>query len=674
MKKGKLSALEESRVRLLEAWEGEVRFGRPVGCVATTYTFDAGFFEEECLGRFVGMEHDANEDGRTYLLEREERFSEVMAAVLVDGAHVDKQRSLRWHLLTVRVPGGGVMHAKVALLVWEKHVRILISSANLTEPAYRSNWENQVVLDFSPEAADKILLNDVVQFLRGLVEMAVRGKPSEGPAANIFRLLRQVEKQTRDWADESKPRGEAIAAFVGVQPAEPSLFKKLEGRLGGPASQAWVVSPFFDEGEAALKTVAAMAHLLKQKGERSLTLVSPGRTLADGTVEIDLPKELGGTSQSGIDIRHRIVADQHQGEARRLHCKIQVYCRDDKRLYLFGSSNFTQAGTGMRDRFTNVEANVAYVVPTTDSRFTSLCEHAFPPFEEVDLDKAKFLDQARDSAEGEARYILPDAFGQAIFHGGQAAPYLSLEIVGEPPVGFRIEGPEGEALLDFGAWDAGGRSERYEVTWTAARPPTFVQVIWTVQGCLLQAVWPVNVHDTSELPPPDELRSLRLEELIEVLTSSDRMYQTVARLLLRRNKQQMLDEVETDPHKRVDTRNYLLRRVKRFSQALEGLRERLQRPAYAVESLRWRLFGPLGATELARRTAAEQGEGAAFMIVEIAQVVAEANLSAQAELTAADIRVERQRALGELATLARQLGAPENLRRYVNDVLEEILV
>ena len=38
-------------------------FGRPLGCVATAFTFDAAF-EEQCLARFLALQSSPNETRR----------------------------------------------------------------------------------------------------------------------------------------------------------------------------------------------------------------------------------------------------------------------------------------------------------------------------------------------------------------------------------------------------------------------------------------------------------------------------------------------------------------------------------------------------------------------------------------------------------------------------------
>ena len=65
--------------RLLNLWAPEAEFGPAIGCVATTFTLDAGHFEEQCLARFISMETDAAESARAYLIEREEKYCEIAA-------------------------------------------------------------------------------------------------------------------------------------------------------------------------------------------------------------------------------------------------------------------------------------------------------------------------------------------------------------------------------------------------------------------------------------------------------------------------------------------------------------------------------------------------------------------------------------------------------------------
>lgn len=64
---------DETRARFLDFWERKESYGAPVGCLATTFTFDETFFELECL---VGVETDPRESQVGYDVEREEESAD----------------------------------------------------------------------------------------------------------------------------------------------------------------------------------------------------------------------------------------------------------------------------------------------------------------------------------------------------------------------------------------------------------------------------------------------------------------------------------------------------------------------------------------------------------------------------------------------------------------------
>jgi len=44
---------QQTRARMIDWWAGEEAFGSPIGCVKTSFTFDAELFEDQCLARSV---------------------------------------------------------------------------------------------------------------------------------------------------------------------------------------------------------------------------------------------------------------------------------------------------------------------------------------------------------------------------------------------------------------------------------------------------------------------------------------------------------------------------------------------------------------------------------------------------------------------------------------------
>ena len=92
-------ARQQAQQTMLEAWRPPRGAGDAVGCLATTFTFDAGFFEEECLARFLEIDSLPDREGLAYLLERENRLGPAFAAVLVDHRQAGVDHSLRWDVL-----------------------------------------------------------------------------------------------------------------------------------------------------------------------------------------------------------------------------------------------------------------------------------------------------------------------------------------------------------------------------------------------------------------------------------------------------------------------------------------------------------------------------------------------------------------------------------------------
>src|SRR6266511_781790 len=139
-----------SPVRLLDHWSAPDGAGAPIACLATTFTFDADFFAQDCLARFLSLSTVAGEgdpiSSVAAVLEEEDRLSEAQVTVLVDRSSPAEKRNLRWDLLPVRAPGG-LLHAKVAVLLWEHAARVIVGSANLTAAGYRQQVEIALAVD-----------------------------------------------------------------------------------------------------------------------------------------------------------------------------------------------------------------------------------------------------------------------------------------------------------------------------------------------------------------------------------------------------------------------------------------------------------------------------------------------------------------------------------------------
>jgi hypothetical protein len=251
----------ESTARLLDLWSPRPGFGPPMGCIATTFTFDAAHFEEQCLARFLGIESDPSESQRAYLIEREGKLAEAFACVIVDQRHAAENRSLRWHLLSARVPLGAIQHAKLSFLLWQRHLRILISSANLTEPGYRRNQEVAAVLDFDPEVgASRELSTACLDFVEALLRFVPGESLSVGPRARVLEFVLAARQHLSAWPDTESEESGVRVQLMPVHPAQPtpgpSIIRQLRDFWQGSAPTfATIVSPFFDISSSAIDRV-----------------------------------------------------------------------------------------------------------------------------------------------------------------------------------------------------------------------------------------------------------------------------------------------------------------------------------------------------------------------------------------------------------------------------------
>jgi hypothetical protein len=673
--------------RILDAWVPPDDAGEPVGCVATTFTFAPAFFEEECLARFVGLETDAAENRPEYLVEREEKLAQLRwAAALVDQHYARGVRSLRWDLLSARVRPG-ILHAKVSLLLWGGCARLIVASANLTADGYRRNQEVFAALDYFDGSESPLpVLREVAAFLRQAVRQAVPPAGEAGPAvARWDDFLGHVEATTRRWGSDEPPRSLSKPRVFPILsgPKRPSVFEALEDLAKDHVpTRAYVVSPFFDPPGAANEPARQVWGLLRRRGPVSVEYHLTGEDVPEeDTVLLHAPESLVTArpdDRKDVELGIRLLRLE---DGRPLHAKCLWLEGDRLVVYMMGSSNFTSAGLGL-GAVRNIEANLAFVVGQQPGEPRNALDSAWPPVEEIPEGTARKW-QPRDDADEDsppADFVpLPDTFADARFGSDAEGDYLTFTVTGEPPAGWSLSPDEtDEPFASEDAWRQLGRPHEFRLRWLRTRPPSGFRVRWDGSGG--SAWWPVNVIDGTALPPPDELRGLPLEVLVEILTSARPLHVALAGWLKRRG-QESSGAVVLDPHKRVDTSAFLLQRTRRVSWALEGLRERLEKPVYSEQSLTWRLRGPVGVLALARAIDKEAQEARSeaercFLLTEMCVALHRVR---PAEGPGSLSKVRVRKALRELVLEIRSAIPPETLAAdpamgdYARRVFEEIL-
>lgn len=610
---GKRDSEREWQGRLLDAWLPPSTAGQAVACLATSYTFDPVFFEEQCLTRFAGIRNGAEDEilVREYLIEREERLSQIKAAALVDRDHCRGRRSLRWDLLGARHgPGGGILHAKVSLLVWARAMRLVVASANLTESGYRRNRELFFVLDAGPgEPFPAAAFADALAFLDEAVALA-DGEAS--PAVMRWRaVVEDARARLNAYGVEAGRSGDKIS-FVGLGPGKPNLFERLGniwGSNGDACREISVVSRFFDAKEAnAGRLVEAIWSLGAKQGPVRLEARLPASFDADGTARFLAPAVFGTLSKKTRSVKLLAVDDRRDEEIRPLHAKGVLLSSTSRRLACIGSANLTLAGTGLA-RDPNLEAVV--VVATKDAAAFRFLDGAFRELGGVEPDRYEFAGVASEleSLEDGAYLALPPFWLSASYRriGGEGVIELRFDSSRSVPASWRLESEEGRVVLDEAVWRSAGAGPSRELPWRDQAAPSGLVAHWLEDGAARTSWLPICVERQADLPPPEELKDLPIEVLAEILGSARPLAMIVAAYRARIKSSSALSS-ELDPLKRFDSSAFLLNRTRRVSATFRALAESLSEPCPTEESLAWRLEGPCGARAVARAVSADFAE------------------------------------------------------------------
>jgi hypothetical protein len=650
-----------------------------MGCIATSFAFEPDFFEGECLSRFLGFDGVRGETSElAFLIEEEERLAETSVTAIVDRTQNPGNRNLRWDLLAV-APRRGFMHAKITLLAWERLVRFIVSSANLTRSAYRSNVEVAVTLDaFEGNELPRSLFDDLLDALRAILGLAPDAAGSQVPVARAEATLARVENLLQTFGLRDTPiRGAPRLAIIVGAPGRPVL-PQLDAVQAGPVPRSAVVlSPFYDTAEDSSRVGKALAGRLAKTGARSATFVLPADQLSAKTI-VRAPASITSAMPPGVDAAFRTLPSDPSGEPRRLHAKALVLESSDWAVAMLGSSNFTAAGYGLVP-FSHLEVNVAIGASagTKDAKAISRLIPLGDKLDTSDVEWGDPVDEDEDSPPA-----VPWGFLSCLADPGPP-PKLILDL--EPaslPHAWSIWTPNDTALADHHGWVADGRPATIQLTLPDDAIPFWIKVRWQERDSWFEAGLPVNVTDPEKLPPPAELRTLSVDLLLRVLASTRPLHDAIAHELERRKAIRRGElPPELDPLKRYSNVGQLLGRARRISAALEGVRRRLELPVASLETLRWRLFGPVGPRAIATGLLREAEEGRegyvrgepAFILAELALTIDRADWSSTLRhVDQRKGRAEFRRLLRELAELRDDFPTDPSLTQYLDDAFAKV--
>lgn len=599
--------------------------GEPVFCVATTFEFDASFFEAELLPRFLGLRFDYTENERTFIIEREESLATTHVGVLVDASKFDpRQTTLQWDQLPIQVPGG-IQHAKVTVLVWERLVRLIVGSANLTRQGYRRNRELFASLDFfdAPISAPLSVLRDVLAFIDTL---CVWSRTLPAATQRIRETTGQIRARVRRWSSapqDFSPRERPRVGLVVSHPtpasgsAQSALKQLMQMWLPRRVVRLTVMTPFVGQQTNGEDTVLHSMRELSMARDAEGRLIVPEAPAPEGAKRriVPLPQHFGQCWKKRFGKNARVLlvpmcVDEVDERPRDLHAKAILIEGDSHDLLMAGSSNFTPHGMGIG--VFNCEANLVFEDKADEKRdgqtFDDRLGVPVSWDAPVGVDDIVWQDpeQAPEDAPS-AKPHLPAFFAWASYSQTTGELRVGIDRTQPEPAdwSFSLAGqsaeqsvslfsrascaPDGTTLLlTLDERSCGVHLTALRVSWTdkdAARQEAFLAVA-------------VEDRDT-DLLPPEEFRGLSVDGIIECLLSGRTPAEWIEKQDARRNRNTSTDAA-IESLRAVDTSNYVLYRVRRFGRALAAMADRIARTSPTPDAIRYRLLrDPLGPVHLA---------------------------------------------------------------------------
>lgn len=608
---------------MLELWRPPHGAGDPVGCLATTYTFAPGLFDEQCLARFLEIESEPNREDLAFLLERESKLGGIYAGVMVDYSQAGVEHSLRWDVLPVRIPSGK-QHAKLSLLVWTRYIRIIVASANLTDPGYRTNHEVAAAIELTGDNANNEMLARAIDFLRSLLEWVpgASDHPPEVRRAEAF--LEQVLQQTQDWKGahrESTIRQHLVFTVPSSgarKAAQSSLEEALEAcrQRGGLPDEVWVASPFFDEDKDIDLVTDSLCKSMTRGKRRRLCFCVPAIREGQEPVVARLaaPKSLIQTPMNyEAKVTIRLLPERDEDKNRRpWHAKMLGLFSRRYAALMVGSSNYTSAGMGLAE-YRNAEANLLTVLDhVAYSKEIAKLEKVWPDMEKVvDPEAAEWLGALSDHEEEEHAKDrpVPSGFLVATYRAGDERFIVVRLEPSKLPQVWQIHacGREAQELLTSSVWREKGETSVVKIVWKPIQPPEKLLVRWGEYEAFL----PLNVEDSRHLPPPTQFEHLSAEDMLNILAAADPS--AAIRTWTRQHQPSgLIDDdldsaipIDLNPLKRYDLQATFLHRIRHRARVLAQLRSNLQRPVWGRQALEWRLRGLVGVESLMDRLVRE---------------------------------------------------------------------
>lgn len=587
--------------------------------IATTYEADWDFIERQFLPVCLDMPVDFS--------DQEFKISTCHITILQDIRASALARRLSPRIESLMV-SGRKLHSKISVLLWcrenggnEKRARLVVTSANLTEPGYRENHEIYSSLEFGIKNQAKLAILSAA-------------------LAHIEAIGRDLSPQLNTQLNEFRRHAKTFTQFE-LTDAGPEIFVDAEKVVEGLRAE-WVkatntapefcaiVSPFWpkgnsDPGKPILNTINYLGlgedsklHLIADSsiGEKGKILpVIPSALINSLSSEFkgdlllaaakpdygcDIESANDDDSEEHLNDTASSAADANY--SRKLHAKIIFLGGKDVSVLYFGSSNCTRKGLSLNVAG-NWEAGLIYRLPGGIDFYKHFAPFADVPVKviagkipqvsepgDIEADDGKlpvfltsisvtethFEFKFNQALVSDLTISMPDALSGerqlGIFSGRPTAGILKVlfsDIIVALPDGSRL--PQASVAI--------------------RNISPFVELTWDAET----AIFPVNFQCKHALPLALRGRELTEEELIEYYTKG---FISDGGIEKPGGGHTPAAHTPSDPR-----RNILAYRVREFIEALRGMEDTVSGSANSLPALETVLFGPRGIIQLANRVA-----------------------------------------------------------------------
>lgn len=619
--------------------EDPARWGAMLGFIATTYELRPDFLEMDFLPSVFGL---GAWDDRSWAtrIALEKRLFELDAAVIFmeAGRYRGRPRSLRLDVRPAVSPPGSVLHAKVTLLVFERAVRLIVGSANLTKQGYRENREVIAVLTASASSKKEAPL--IAQALVGM-ETAL----ATWLTPNARKLIQRAREILQPWLNGN---ADADNSFVWSNRQQP-LWREFVSRwpAGEPIKRVSIISPFWSQ-DASLTLSTFLAELKHAGGlapGAEVRLLTDAFENPDGKLIPVLPPaylaqdwNAMGVVATAQPVSPRVHPEELSGMegftgTRALHAKVVIVEGARTGLAYLGSANFTAHGWGFLSAGApaNTEAGLILrrSVRSPDLE-TLLPELVGQPLVLSHAD----VHAVRPPEIGPADEPWPDFIRQILLSPTADNPdLLQLRFETAPDTRARLwsarllekDGVSGETLLGV------DRTKDFtDDVFTVVLAPGLLTRLLTDQevliawdACLAGRPYPLNVE-------PSARHSLPISPGKQVIEESHLLSYYQGRIAWEAlfpdpeaSGETHGDSIIPAPLSGVDKSRIQSYQVREFVEALAGLNQDLKSATQSEPAMRLALLGPVSPVALAQTileaaTAARRTPtAAAFQLVEI---------------------------------------------------------